>query len=277
MLMAWPAAAADIYTGGSFKDGPIAYYSDHSGFYITGALGFAHTDYDFDRITTAERIETDPDLSRFFIYPPFNYDDSNTSIYGGVELSYLFHSSQQQIGFRPFVSANWNGGDDVDFSRDFEVDVATPAGDIVGVPVPASNTFSVSKDGDINAGLDLMFFPSQNTALFIGGGVSWGRFSAKATNTFDGGGNAFDLNYSEEDDSVGYLGRVGAQWWINQKLSIGILGEVRGFDDISFSDSRSTPEQDPNDPTIERNIEDNIDGDVFEYAIKGTVSYCWAC
>ncbi len=351
-ILSAPAMAADAYSkGGSLKDSePQASYTgsaNHSGFYITGALGIADGDRsirrDINRGLDAhiDRFDTDSDgdidsdddqniadaqaqlatvgipsaldsdggLTIPLIGDHLGIGDSDgfsSTVFGGG-LSYLFQMPERRIGISLGIDATFYN--DAESSSGHTDAVGTFTGGTAladfnsggfscanintcaGQPAALGNLaltqtgfLTFDRDFDIDIPVKLHWFVSDKFALNIGAGPSWARGNLKGTNVpTDAGSSALNAAlpgfskglstvHDDDDTALGYVITAGAQYWVTDRIVLGIQGDYKEHTfEFDAASSNSAPVGGP--LSLITRSHDSVEVEDSVYSIKATASF----
>ncbi len=311
-LFSTSAFAADVLGKGSTKDADIygtPKTDTHSGFYIKGDLGIAQgdrniaggvsgarynpLDKDGKPVTNLPTTDKGPytygdlDVAHFL---PFGKDgDFDSTVFGG-EVSYLFALPGQRFGIELGLGGTvYNGGDTtVEFDgrpHDFLADGSPKNHGQCAVkgfsgcdPNSSIDTVSGSakfeRDFDIDLVAKAHLFIDPRFSVYAGGGVSWARASLKGghDNTNPAPEGHYDNAYDENESSFGYVIVAGAQYWVTDRITVGLDYSYKAHE-FDFTSSSSTVGSASGDVGVLRTTSDNVSVDDDVHTVKAKIGF----
>lgn len=295
LLASSSAYAADVNGKGSTKDADIygtPKTDSRSGFYISGNLGIASGDREVRGSVTGERYPLgtyDPEDPETFVqsyelkeglvegplnvnhFLPFGKDDSFDSTVFGGEVSYLVHIPSTRFGVELGL------GGTVYTNSDTTVTFSGIPTDFPGTEHEAPSYDSVSgsakfeRDFDIDLVAKGHFFVTNDLSIYGGGGISWARANLKGghdnTNTPEG---TYDNAYDENDSAFGYVLVAGAQYWVTDRIVVGLDYSYKNHE-FGFNSSSSLDTDD--DGAVRRKTGDHVDVEDEVHTVKAKIGF----
>lgn len=233
-------------------------------------------------------------------------EDLSSTVFGGG-VSYLFQMPSSRIGFSlgldaTFYSDAESKGGHVDAIGNFVggtalADVNTGGfscaniGTCAGQPaflgplgLTQTGFVSFDRDFDIDIPIKLHYFATERLGFNVGVGPSFARGSLKggnvatdaATAALDGAlpGFASGLNtgFNDEDTSIGYVITAGAQYWLTDRIVLGVQGDYKHHTfEFDASSSATVPVGGP--LSVSTHSRDSVEVEDDVYSVKATASF----
>lgn len=206
--------------------------------------------------------------------------DLSSTVFG-AEAGYLYAPSR--IGFSLGVAATFYGDADSGGSHSGELGsqsggtVSCPKGACVGTPSlmgAQSGAYEVDRDFDIDLIARAHFFVTDRLSINAGGGLSLARASISGASGADipTAINGYGAEFDEDDTSIGYVLTFGADYWLNERVTIGATYEYKRHD-FSAGGSSSASSLPANGAFAYEQSSDHVSVEDETHTIKAKIGF----
>lgn len=206
-----------------------------------------------------------------------------------IGLDGVFYNNAETTSGHVDATGTFVGGTalaDFNFGGTTCADVGTCAGqpaNLFGTPLTQTGVLEFDHDLDIDLPIKVHFFLNDRVALNVGAGPSWARGSLKGANgptdaittaingAVPGFSNGLTTRFDDEDWALGYVLTAGAQWWLTDRVVLGVQGDYKNHTfDFDASSSSTVPLGGPLSLTSHSRDRVEVEDDIF--SIKATAS-----